>query len=90
MYHWLDVAWSVAIGQFKFGWVASDVLGIKPSMFKREWQEGETLTSTEQQTLHRYCYSKYCPVSDLSRGYSRKRTHFEREGLKPLLVAIKH
>ena len=30
------------------------------------------------------------PVSDLSRGYSRKRTHFEREGLKPLLVAIKH
>ena len=29
-------------------------------------------------------------VSDLSRGYSRKRTHSEREGLKPLLVAIKH
>lgn len=29
-------------------------------------------------------------VSDLSRGYSRKRTHFEREGLKPLLVTIKH
>lgn len=32
----------------------------------------------------------FLPVSDLSRGYSRKRTHFEREGLKPLLVAIKH
>ena len=70
MYHWLDVAWSVAIGQFKFGWVASDVLGIKPSMFKREWQEGETLTSTEQQTLHRYCYSKYCPMIDAVRIYA--------------------
>lgn len=32
----------------------------------------------------------FLPVSDLSRGYSRKRTHSEREGLKPLLVAIKH
>lgn len=33
--------------------------------------------------------SKITTVSDLSRGYSRKRTHFEKEGLKPLLVAAK-
>lgn len=74
MYHWLDVAWSVAIGQWEYGWVASDVLGLKPSMFKPEWQKGESLTRTEQKTLHRYCYSKYSPVINAVRWYAETQS----------------
>ena len=52
----------------------------RPQLTDEEW--GFVFEQTEKANVS--------PVSDLSRGYSRKRTHFEREGLKPLLVAIKH
>ena len=47
--------------------------------------------STPQDRICEMLYFSYLQsVSDLSRVFPLKSTHFEREGLKPLLATIKH